>query len=103
MPNATSPRLVARPQRPAALSAAQRKARLARRDAWIAQIDPTHLFFPLFNLLSGVSFFAKNRRGELMLMSRSNQSVYHIEDDAQVVGLTDFDLNPTEMAHAYVA
>src|SRR5687768_5814947 len=95
MPKATTPRSLARPHQPGPLTAAERKARLARRDAWLAQINPAHLFFPLFDLLTGVSFFAKNRQGELMLMSRSNRSVYHAVDDAQIVGLTDFDLNPS--------
>lgn len=76
---------------------------LAKRDAWLAQIDPSHLFFPLFDLMAGVSFFAKNRHGELMVMSRSNRQVYDIEDEVHVIGETDFSLNPADMAHAYVA
>jgi AraC-like DNA-binding protein len=102
MPNATLSSPLAR-LTPGELTAAERKARVAERDAWVAQIDPSHLFHPLFDLLSGVSFFAKNRRGELMLMSRSNRDVYGITDPAQVVGLTDFDLNPADMARSYVA
>jgi AraC-like DNA-binding protein len=102
MPNATLSSLLARHQPSGSLTAAQRKERLARRDAWVAQIDPAYLFYPLFDLLSGVSFFAKNRRGELMFMSRSNRDVYNITDPAQVVGLTDFDLNPVDMARSYV-
>src|SRR5215207_9964907 len=102
MPNATLFAPLTRRQPSAPLTAAQRQARLARRNEWLAQIDPAHLFYPLFDLLSGVSFFAKNRQGELMLMSRSNRAVYNLSDDAQVVGLTDFDLNPADMARAYV-
>src|SRR5688500_7354679 len=103
MPNATLSSPLARRQPSGELTTAQRKTRIAARDAWVAQIDPSHLFYPLFDLLSGVSFFAKNQRGELMLMSRSNREVYGITDAAQVVGLTDFDLNPADMARSYVA
>ncbi len=85
------------------LTSAQRKARLAKRDAWLRQVDPSHLFYSLFDLMSGVSFFAKNRAGELMVMSRANRRIYHLTDPAQVIGLTDFDLNPLDMAQSYVA
>jgi AraC-like DNA-binding protein len=39
----------------------------------------------------------------LMVMSRANREVYNIPDAAHVIGLTDFDLVPSEMAKAYVA
>ncbi len=59
-----------------ALSPQEERKLLAQRDAWLKRIDPSHLFFPLFDLMPGVSFFAKNRQGELMLMSRHNRDVY---------------------------
>jgi len=79
-----------------------RKALLAKRDAWLREIDPDHLFHRLFDAIPGVYFFAKNRRGELMLLSRGNREIRHIQDDASVIGLTDFDLNPADVARAYV-
>lgn len=84
------------------MTARQRRTRLSQRDVWLTQIDPAHLFYPLFDLLSGVSFFAKDRAGKLMLMSRSNRAVYNLHDDAEVVGLTDFDLNPSDMARSFL-
>ena len=59
------------------------------------------MFFPLFDLLPGVYFFAKNRQGELMLSGTRNLSMYHIHDPVDLIGLTDFDLNPAPMAKAY--
>jgi hypothetical protein len=43
-----------------------RKQLLAKRDAWLGEIDPAHLFHRLFDVIPGVHFFAKNRKGELM-------------------------------------
>jgi len=102
MPKETWSNALARGRPRTELSDELRKGRLAKRNAWLSQIDPAHLFYPLFDLLTGVSFFAKNRAGELMVMNRSNMGVYGIEDEAEVVGLTDFDLNPPDMAQAYV-
>jgi AraC-like DNA-binding protein len=79
-----------------------RATRLARRDAWLREIDPDHLFHRLFDAIPGVYFFAKNRRGELMFLSRGNREIRHIKDDASVIGLTDFDLNPADVARSYV-
>jgi AraC-like DNA-binding protein len=74
---------------------------LAKRDAWLHEIDPAHLFHRLFEVIPGVYFFAKNRCGELMFLSRNNRDLSHLADEAAVIGLTDFDLNPADMARAY--
>lgn len=86
-----------------ALSLAERKARLAKRDAWLRQIAPSDLFFPLMDLIPGVFFFAKDGDGKLMLMNRRMSEVYHVDDPAKLVGLTDFAMNPVDMAKAFVA
>jgi len=86
-----------------ALSNAKRKARLGKRDAWLRQIAPSDLFFPLMDLIPGVFFFAKDGDGRLMLMNRRMSEVYHVDDPAKLVGLTDFAINPVDMAKAYVA
>lgn len=87
----------------AALPAAERKARLAERAAWLSQITPSDLFFPLMDLIPGVFFFAKDRHGRLMLMNRRMSEVYHVDDPAKLVGLTDFEINPADMARSFVA
>jgi AraC-like DNA-binding protein len=74
---------------------------LAKREAWLREIDPLHLFHRLFDLIPGVYFFAKNRAGELMLTSQASRRLYHLNDESSIIGLTDFDLNPLEMAEAY--
>ncbi len=86
----------------ARLAASNQKTLLARRDAWLREIDPAHLFHRLFDVMPGVYFFAKNRQGELMFLSRSNREIRHLKDEASVIGLTDFDLNPADIARSYV-
>ena len=75
---------------------------MAERDAWLHEIDPMDLFHRLFDLIPGMYFFAKNRRGELMFSCRATRNLYHITDETGVIGLTDFDLNPPDMAQPYV-
>jgi AraC-like DNA-binding protein len=79
-----------------------RKRLLAKRDAWLREIDPAHLFHRLFDVIPGVHFFAKNRKGELMFVSRNNPAPGPKADEAAVIGLTDFDLNPADMARSHV-
>ena len=75
---------------------------LRLRKSWLAEIDPQSLFHKLFDLLPGVYFFAKNRRGEVMFVSRSVLELYGMSDESQMLGRTDFDLNPERMAKSYV-
>lgn len=80
----------------------RRRSLLAKRDAWLREIDPGSLFHPLLDLIPGLYFFAKNRRGELMFTSQANRDLYHITEEAALIGLTDFDLNPPDMAQSFV-
>lgn len=86
---------------PRKLTLSKRRALLAKRDAWLREIRPTSLFHLLFDVVPGVFFFAKNRRGELMFTCRASRNLYHLADEAAVIGLTDFDLNPPDMAQSY--
>lgn len=76
---------------------------MAGRDAWVRQIAPESLFQALFDNLPGLHFFAKNRRGETMFASGSIRKLYGLRDETDMIGLTDFDLNPPAMARGYVA
>lgn len=84
------------------LTPARRKALLSKREAWLRDIDPTNLFHRLFDMIPGVYFFAKNHKGEVMFASQGLLDLYHIADEAAIIGLTDFDLNPSDMARSYV-
>lgn len=102
MPNATLLSPKTRQGRRVRGSAAERRRRIAQRDAWVREIAPGSLFHALFDRLPGLHFFAKNRRGELMFASKGIRALYGLRDDAEVIGLTDFDLNPDRMAEGYV-
>jgi AraC-like DNA-binding protein len=73
-----------------------------RRNIWMRQLKPPHPFYQLFDLIPGLYFFAKNRKGEFMLMNRANRQIYHLPDEAAVVGRTDFDVSLPSMARSYV-
>jgi len=75
---------------------------LKKRDAWLRAIDASHFFHKLFDLLPGLHFFAKNLDGETMCSSRGILDLYGFRDESEIVGLTDFDLAPAQMAKAYV-
>jgi AraC-like DNA-binding protein len=87
---------------PVRLSPRERRARLARRDRWLGQVAPAYLLHCVSDFVPGIYFFVKNRDGEMMYLNRSNRSVYGIADEADVVGMTDFDLNPRDLAQGYV-
>lgn len=72
------------------------------RDRWVATLAPSALFHPLFDHIPGVHFFAKNRDGHLMFASEGLRLRYSMQDESEILGMTDFDLNPGSMAQAYV-
>ncbi len=84
------------------LSALEQKARLEERDAWVREIDSDYLFHRLFDAFPGCYFFAKNRQEELMFLSQSEREIYRLGEADDVIGLTDFDLNPEDMARSFV-
>lgn len=72
------------------------------RQQWMATLEPALLFQRLFDHIPGVYFFAKNRDGRLMFASQGLLQRYDMRDDSEILGRTDFDLNPDTMAQAYV-
>ncbi|MFT5471111.1 MAG: AraC-like DNA-binding protein [Verrucomicrobiales bacterium] len=72
------------------------------RAAWVQELAATSLFYKLFDHLPGVFFFAKDRQGRSMFVSRSILELYQMRDESEMIGLSDFDLNPSGMAEGYV-
>lgn len=68
----------------------------------MSTLESTQLFHRLFDHIPGVYFFAKNREGRLMFASQGLMQRYQMVDDSEIIGRTDFDLNPDAMAQAYV-
>ncbi|RFC45512.1 MAG: Transcriptional regulator GlxA family [Verrucomicrobia bacterium] len=72
------------------------------RATWLDSLDHTKGFAKLFDCIPGVHFFAKNREGHVMFASQSLLERYSMSDESEILGRTDFDLNPGSMAQAYV-
>lgn len=98
MRNATL--LKPRPQQQRPASVIRRWERERRQ--WLAGLEPSSLFHRLFDHIPGVYFFAKNRDGHLMFASEGLRQRYSMQDESEILGMTDFDLNPGTMAQAYV-
>ncbi len=83
-------------------SAVEVRAWEVARETWMAEIGPASHFHRLFDHIPGLHFFAKNREGHLMFASRGLRERYSMRDESEILGMTDFDLNPDLMARAYV-
>jgi len=72
------------------------------REQWVSGLDPSGLFHGMFDHLPGFHFFSKNKEGHLMFVSKGLLDVYRMSDDTEILGRTDYDLNPDVMAQSYV-
>lgn len=59
-------------------------------------------FYRIFDFLPGVFFFVKDESGRTMFVSQSILDLYQMNDESEMLGLTDYDLNPVVMAENYV-
>lgn len=98
MRNTSTLKLVPRPRRTRVVIAEWERL----RRQWLAAIDPADHFHRLFDLIPGVYFFAKNQDGRLMFASEGLRRRYAMKNENDILGMTDFDLNPDMMAQAYV-
>jgi len=72
------------------------------RQNWFDSLGAVSPLQPLFEHLPGVCFFAKDSRGRTMLASRGILDRYKMRHEREMLGLTDFDINPRHMAEHYV-
>ena len=98
MRNATHLKPLARPTRSRAEITRWKKIRAE----WLTHLEPGSLFHRLFDHVPGVYFFAKNGDGALMYASEGLRQRYEMTDETEILGMTDYDLNPDSMAKAYV-
>lgn len=75
--------------------------KLARAN-WLRQLSPSSHFHTLFDHIPGVFFFAKDREGRTMFANRGILELYQMRDEGEMLGLTDYDLNPQVLAAGYV-
>ena len=84
-------------------SAQERLKRLARERAmWLSKVHPNAHFHALFDHLPGVCFYCKDAQGRFMLISRSFLQHNQLRHERELLGLTDFDVAPHNMASGYV-
>ncbi len=74
-----------------------------RREAWTSKIQFADFFSGLFEQISGMYFFMKDRDGFLMYVSRGLAARYQIFEEEEVIGRNDHDINPASMADAFVS
>ncbi|PQZ94717.1 transcriptional regulator [Arthrobacter sp. MYb227] len=74
-------------------------AELQRR--LFASIDPRSHFNRLFDHLSGIHFFAKDRDGHILFANKGLARVYGFETEEDFVGRTDFDVLPKRLAEKF--
>ncbi|MCF6314372.1 MAG: helix-turn-helix domain-containing protein [Verrucomicrobiales bacterium] len=67
-----------------------------------ARLASQSWFYKMFDEVPGVSFFAKNRKGEILFASQGILSRYGFVSEDAILGKTDFDLNPSAFAQQYV-
>lgn len=102
MPNTTRSPSKTTPLPAPKRTAAERRSLLAQRDDWLRDIAPNSHFHSILDHFPNLHFFAKNRSGEVMFASPSIRALYGLRSDEDIVGLTDYDLNPGGMAEGYV-
>lgn len=80
----------------------QLKALEKERADWLAKLDPGNHFHRIFDHIPGVNFFVKDSKGRTMFASSGILQRYQMHDESEMLGLTDFDINPHIMAENYV-
>lgn len=82
-------------------SAGELRKLTRERDAWLAQIPAWGLFHRIFDEIPGYYFFAKDRQGRTMVTSKSILDRYQMKHEEEMLGFTDYDINPRSMAEGY--
>ena len=99
MPNAQplQPSATRQPRKSSQLKALEKESA-----AWLTKLDPANHFHRIFDHIPGVNFFVKDSKGRTMFASSGILQRYQMRDEAEMLGLTDFDINPHIMAENYV-
>lgn len=75
----------------------------AEQSRFFGQLDTPSELLALFDLVPGVSFFIKDRRGRFMAMNRRGCEYAGVAEEADAVGKTDYDFFPSARADEYRA
>lgn len=74
---------------------------LQSREEFLHKIGPETPFYQLFDLMPDVSFFAKDRQFRLMCVNQRFVERLGYQNEAQLIGKTDFDLFPPRLAESF--
>jgi AraC-like DNA-binding protein len=69
-----------------------------RRTEWLASLAPDAQVFRLFDHIPDILFFAKDRAGHLLAANRPLLDHYGYREEADFIGITDFELLPHSLA-----
>jgi len=72
------------------------------QEEFLEQLDPSSRFAPLLNAALGVFFFAKDRAGRIMMANQLTVERCGCRREDEVVGRTDYDFFPFDLADKYV-
>lgn len=72
-------------------------------DDFLNSIDDSLGFVTLFCQLENVHFYVKNRQGQFMAVNRASMLRNGVLEESKILGRTDYDFHPPEMAAAYRA
>jgi len=74
---------------------------LKRRTRLFDSLNPESRFYHLFNYVEGLSFFAKDCDGVLLAANQHLVTLYGFQTENELIGHTDFDLLPRQLAEKY--
>ena len=73
------------------------------KDAFFKRIEPPEQLFSLFDLLPGLSFFVKDRKGRFMALNQRGCEYCGVASEEDAIGRTDYDFFPKQRADEYRA
>ncbi len=72
-----------------------------RRTRLFESLNSESRFYRLFNYVEGLSFFAKDCDGVLLAANQHLITLYNFQSENELIGHTDFDLLPRQLAEKY--
>ena len=74
---------------------------MEERDRFLASVAPESSYHALFNLMPGVTFFAKDRHSRLMAANAHFYRRFGFRTEAELVGKDDYQLAPPRLAEHF--
>lgn len=75
---------------------------LAARESFLEEVGSISQVLALFDWLPDAHLYIKDRSGRFMVVNEASARRNGFSASAEIIGKTDFDLHPPQMAAAYV-